>query len=89
MSGKVYLVGCGPGAADLLTLRAVKILRKADVVLYDRLIDPKVLIYANKARKVLSGKRPGEPLKQNWINRTLYSEARKERSSSGSRTVNR
>ena len=77
MLGKVYLVGCGPGAADLLTLRAVKILMKANVVLYDRLIDPKALRYANKARKVPSGKRPGEPLKQDWINRKLYSEARK------------
>ena len=77
MSGKVYLVGCGPGPADLLTLRAVKILRKADVVLYDRLIDPKALRYAIKARKIPSGKRPREPLKQDWINRKLYSEARK------------
>ena len=77
MLGKVYLVGCGPGAADLLTLRAVKILMKANVILYDRLIDPKALRYANKARKVPSGKRPGEPLKQDWINRKLYSEARK------------
>ncbi|MEW6592798.1 MAG: uroporphyrinogen-III C-methyltransferase [Candidatus Hadarchaeota archaeon] len=77
MSGKVYLVGCGPGAADLLTLRAVETLRKADVVLYDRLADPKALGHAVKARKIPSGKKPGESLKQGWINRRLYSEARK------------
>lgn len=77
MSGKVYLVGCGPGAADLLTLRAVEVLKKADVILYDRLIDPKALRYANRARKIPSGKRHGEPLKQDWIDRKLYSEARK------------
>jgi uroporphyrin-III C-methyltransferase len=76
MPGKVYLVGCGPGAADLLTLRAIKTLRKADVVLYDRLIDPKALSYAKRARKIPSGKHPGEPLKQDWINRKLLSEAR-------------
>ncbi len=77
MSGKVYLVGCGPGAADLLTLRAVKILRKADIVLHDRLIDPNALSYARRAKKIPCGKRPGEPLKQDWINKKLYSEARK------------
>jgi len=77
LPGKVYLVGCGPGAADLLTLRAVKILRDADVVLYDRLIDSKALNYAKRAKKIPCGKRPGEPLKQGWINRMLYSEARK------------
>lgn len=77
MPSKVYLVGCGPGAADLLTLRAVEVLKKADVVLYDRLIDPKALRYANNARKIPSRKQPGEPLKQDWINRELYSEARK------------
>lgn len=79
MPGKVYLVGCGPGAADLLTLRAVETLRKADVVLYDRLVDPKVLVHARKAKKIPSGKRPGESLKQDWINRKLLSEARKRK----------
>ncbi len=77
MQGKVYLVGCGPGAADLLTLRAVEALKKADVVMYDRLVDKKVLEHAKRARKIPSGKRPGEPLKQEWINRKLYSEVRK------------
>ncbi|MFN4133239.1 MAG: uroporphyrinogen-III C-methyltransferase, partial [Candidatus Hadarchaeales archaeon] len=77
MPGKVYLVGCGPGAVDLLTLRAIEILENADVVLYDRLVDEKVLAYAKKARKIPCGKKPGEHLKQDWINRKLYSAAMK------------
>lgn len=79
MGGKVYLVGCGPGSPDLLTLSAVKVLKKADVVLYDRLIDYEVLKYAKKAKKICCGKRPGEPLKQEWINKMLYSQARKNK----------
>lgn len=75
--GKVYLIGCGPSVADLLTLRAIKVLKKADVVLYDRLIDHKTLGYAKRAKKLPCGKRPGEALKQKWINRMLYSDAKK------------
>ena len=47
--GKVYIVGAGPGAADLLTIRAVRILRKADVVLYDRLAGADVLQFDKRA----------------------------------------
>lgn len=47
MSGKLVLIGCGPGAIDLLTLRAVRRIGEADVVLYDRLVDPAVLKLAS------------------------------------------
>ncbi len=52
-------------------------MKRADVILYDRLIDPGVLSHAKKAKKIPCGKRPGESLKQDLINRKLYSEAQK------------
>lgn len=75
MRGKVYLIGCGPGPPDLMTVRAVKILRDSDVVLYDRLVNSQVLEYAKDAEKIDVGKTPGEPDKQDKINRLLYSKA--------------
>lgn len=56
--GRIALVGAGPGAADLLTLRALERLRTADVVFYDRLVDPAVLALT-PARKVFVGKEVG------------------------------
>jgi len=61
MSGSVTLVGAGPGAADLLTLRAVDRLRRADVVLYDRLVSSEVLAHCRvDVELVPVGKRPGD-----------------------------
>ena len=46
MNGHVYLVGAGPGDAGLITVRGVEVLREAQVVLYDRLVNPALLAYA-------------------------------------------
>lgn len=60
MSGKVILIGAGPGAADLLTLRAVRALGQADVVLIDDLVNREVLEHARPDARVISvGKRGG------------------------------
>lgn len=61
MSGVVYLVGAGPGAADLLTLRAARLLTEADVVLHDALIHPDVLGIASRAKLYNVGKRARRP----------------------------
>jgi uroporphyrin-III C-methyltransferase len=70
----VYLVGAGPGAADLLTLRAARLLASADVVVFDRLIEPEVLaLAAPNAELIDVGKRPGHSNSQALINALLVS----------------
>lgn len=59
-TGRISLVGAGPGARDLLTLRAVQRLQEADVIYYDRLVDPEVLELARRdATRVYVGKEVG------------------------------
>lgn len=78
MRGKVYLVGGGPGDAELLTLKAVKILGRANVVLHDALVSREVLAMASEtAEKIDVGKRCGRKLlTQEEINELLISYAK-------------
>ena len=66
----VYLIGAGPGDADLITLKAVKALNKADVVLYDYLANEEILAHAPEdAERIYVGKKAGEHYKtQDEIN---------------------
>ncbi len=76
MNGKVFLVGAGPGAPDLLTLRAARLLAEADIVFYDALVRPETIALAVKARKVAVGKRAGQvSTDQRFINRSLVEAA--------------
>ncbi|MDO3693540.1 uroporphyrinogen-III C-methyltransferase [Wenyingzhuangia sp. chi5] len=59
MSGKLTLVGAGPGDPELITLKGVRALKEADVVLYDALANEELLQYAENAEKIFVGKRRG------------------------------
>ncbi len=71
--GCVHIVGAGPGDPDLLTLRAVQVMRDADVVLYDNLIGPRILDYVRRdAKRIYVGKtRARHSRTQNEINALL------------------
>ncbi len=74
---KVFLVGAGPGAPDLLTLRAARLLAEADIVFYDALVHPDTVALAAKAKKVAVGKRAGRvSTDQRFINRQLVEAGR-------------
>lgn len=76
--GKVYLVGAGPGAADLITIRGAKLLEKADIVFHDALVDPAMLELCPQAIKEPVGKRCGKlSSAQHFINKRLIDAARK------------
>ena len=78
-TGKVWLIGAGPGDPELLTLRAVQLLQLADVILYDRLVSPAVLERARRdAERVYVGKEAGShALTQEDINALIVAHARR------------
>ena len=76
--GKVFLVGAGPGAPDLLTLRAARVLETADIVFYDALVHPETVALAKNAACVPVGKRSGRhSTAQRFINKRLIDAAHK------------
>ncbi len=72
MAGKVFLIGAGPGDPDLITLKAVKALQTAEVILIDDLVNRALLAHAPHARVVEVGKRGGcKSTPQHFINRMM------------------
>lgn len=76
--GKVYLVGAGPGDPELLTLKAVKAIAAADVLLVDDLVNPDILAHAQPAARIIPvGKRGGcRSTPQQFIEALMIAEAR-------------
>jgi uroporphyrinogen III methyltransferase / synthase len=78
--GSVALVGAGPGDPGLITVRGLELLRRADVVVYDRLVDRRLLDEAPRARRIFAGKASGaRALTQERINALLVRHARRGR----------
>ncbi|MEX0770902.1 MAG: uroporphyrinogen-III C-methyltransferase [Balneolaceae bacterium] len=76
-AGTVFLIGAGPGEPDLITVRGADILKRADVIVYDRLANPDLLSLTKESSEhIYVGKRPGKPsVSQDQINRILISKA--------------
>jgi uroporphyrin-III C-methyltransferase len=80
MTALVHLVGAGPGDPELLTLKAVRVLSQADVVMVDDLVNPAILEYCPQAQLVRVGKRGGcRSTPQDFINRLMLRYARQGR----------
>ncbi|MDR3181541.1 MAG: uroporphyrinogen-III C-methyltransferase [Planctomycetaceae bacterium] len=77
-SPQVYFIGAGPGDPELLTLKAVKYLKRADIVFYDYLVDERVLEYASEKTELVSLGTPytGHKKKQAEINQLMIDAAR-------------
>ena len=76
--GKVYLIGAGPGAVDLITVRGARLLGEAEVVLYDALVTPEMLALCKQAELIPVGKRSGQrSTAQTVINEKLVDAARR------------
>ncbi len=77
-TGKVYLVGAGPGDPGLITLKGIEYLKKADVIIYDRLLDERLLDSASPdAERIYVGKTVGEhTIEQDEINTLLVEKAK-------------
>ena len=82
MTGKVYLVGAGPGDPKLITLRAVELIKKADVVLYDRLVSKKILnMISKRAKSIYVGRAVGDDTThQNTTNELMVKYANLQKS---------
>ncbi len=78
MTGKVYLIGAGPGDPELMTMKAVRLLKEADVVVYDRLVSDEIMAMAPKnAKLIFVGKSAhNHPVPQHEINAILVREAK-------------
>ena len=78
MTGRVWLVGAGPGSPDLLTIRAARVLAGADLLLYDALVAREALDLAPHAQRFCVGKRGGRPsMDQETIHRLMIRGARR------------
>ncbi len=78
--GSVALIGAGPGDPELITVRGLALLRRADVVVYDRLVDRRLLREAPHARRIFAGKASGaHALPQEQINALLVEHGRRGR----------
>jgi len=77
LRGEVYLAGSGPGEPDLLTLRALKLILRAEVVLYDKLVSPEILalLPANVERIYVGKARANHAMRQEAINALLVEHA--------------